>query len=235
MNERIALGVQDKAPITDLWWDIHRLKHTWRRVEHPCQLPPALMRRIIALFTYPGECVLDPFNGVGTTTLAAEELGRAFVGIELSEHYHSIARMRHDELRRGLDPFRKQEQTPTSKNSPVARLKKQNYVVTKKTLQLEVRRIAKQLGRLPTRHEVELLGKYPISHYDDYFISWGEVCAAARTTGMTETRAITPPAKSENQLFLFKYSIPVLVRDIIRQAIFKFSLSLPIVCSLGFT
>jgi site-specific DNA-methyltransferase (adenine-specific) len=141
---------------------------------------------------------------VGTTTLAAEELGRAFVGIELSEYYHRIACQRHDELRRGLDPFRRQEQTPTSKNSPVARLKKQNYLVPKKTLQREVKRIAEQIGRLPTRDEVDLLGKYPISYYDDYFISWGEVCAAARTTGMTDTRDSPPPAKSENQPFLFK-------------------------------
>jgi site-specific DNA-methyltransferase (adenine-specific) len=204
LNERTTLGVQDRAPITDLWWDIHRLKHNCRRVDHPCQLPPALMRRLIVLFTQPGEYVLDPFNGVGTTTLAAEELERSFVGIELSEYYYSIARQRHEELRRGLDPFRKQEQTPTSKNSPVARLKKQNYLVPKKTLQLEVKRIAEQLGRLPTRDEVELLGKYPISYYDDYFISWGEVCAAARTTGMTEIRDLTPKVKSENQLSLFK-------------------------------
>ncbi len=204
LNERAALGAQDKTPITDLWWDIHRLKHNCRRVDHPCQLPPALMRRLTALFTQPGECVLDPFNGVGTTTLAAEQLGRAFIGIELSEYYHTIACRRHDELRRGFDPFRKQEQTPTSKNSPVARLRKQNYLVPKKTLQLEVKRIAEQLGRLPTRDEVELMGKYPISYYDNYFVSWGEVCAAARTTGMTETRDSTPRVKSENQFFLFK-------------------------------
>jgi len=204
MNERRLLSVDDKAPITDLWWDIHRLKHNSRRVDHPCQLPPALMQRLITLFTQPDELVLDPFNGVGTTTLAAEALGRTFVGIELSEYYHSIAVHRHDELRRGLDPFRKQKRTPKSKNSAVPRLKKQDYAVPKKTLQLEVRRIAEQLGKLPTRYEVELLSKYPISYYDDYFISWGEVCAAARTTGMTETRDSKPRARSDNQLFLFK-------------------------------
>jgi site-specific DNA-methyltransferase (adenine-specific) len=67
-----------------------------------------------------------------------------------------------------------------------------------------LKRIAEQLGRLPTRDEVELLSKYPISYYDDYFISWGEVCAAARTTGMTETRDSAPQAKCDNQLSLFK-------------------------------
>ena len=203
VNQRQLLGADDRILIGDLWWDIHRLKHNSRRVDHPCQLPPTLMRRLIALFTQPGESVLDPFNGVGTTTLAAEELARAFVGIELSEHYHGIAIRRHDELRRGLDPFRKQKQTPKSKNSPVARLKKQRYLVPKKTLQLEVKRIAKQVGRLPSRVEVDLLGKYPISYYDDYFISWGEVCAAARTTGMTETRHSTHTVRSDNQLSLF--------------------------------
>ncbi len=204
LKQRRLLGADDKVLITDLWWDIHRLKHNSRRVDHPCQLPPALMRRLIALFTQPGERVLDPFNGAGTTTLAAEELGRAFLGVELSDYYHSIASRRHDELRRGLDPFRKQKQTPKSKNSPVARLKNQDYVVPKKTLQLEVKRIAQQLGKLPTREEVELLGKYPISYYDDYFISWGEVCAAARTTGMTEMRDSAPRARVDNQLPLFK-------------------------------
>jgi site-specific DNA-methyltransferase (adenine-specific) len=61
--------------------------------------------------------------------------------------------------------------------------------VPKKTLQLEVKRIARMLGRLPARDELEQHGKFPIRYYDEYFISWGEVCAAARTTGMQETRS----------------------------------------------
>ncbi len=188
VRERRLLAVDDKRPITDLWWDIHRLKHNSRRADHPCQLPPGLMRRLIALFTRPNECVLDPFNGVGTTTLAAELLERSFVGIELSPVYHETAKKRHEELRQGLDPFRKRRRTPHAKNSPVQRLKKQPYAVPKKQLQLEVKRIALELGRMPKREEVESLGKYPIAYYDEYFISWGEACAAARTTGMSEIR-----------------------------------------------
>jgi site-specific DNA-methyltransferase (adenine-specific) len=60
--------------------------------------------------------------------------------------------------------------------------------VPKKTLQLEVRRIARQLGRLPSRAEVERLGEYPIRYYDEYFLSWAEACAAARHNGMSEHR-----------------------------------------------
>ncbi len=62
------------------------------------------------------------------------------------------------------------------------------YEIPKKTLQLEVRRVAKLLNKLPNRDEVIRYGKYPIKYYDEYFVSWGEVCAAARHDGMTEEK-----------------------------------------------
>lgn len=183
---RSRLRQKDSEIVSNLWWDIHRLKHNSRRVDHPCQLPPSFMYRLIALFTNENEIVLDPFNGVGTTTLTAQVLNRRYVGIELSEYYHKIASERHQELELGLDPFRKNGDTPKAKNSPVERLKKQKYEVSKKILQLEVKNISKQLGRMPTREDVSRLSKYPIIYFDEYFISWGEVTAAARTTGMSE-------------------------------------------------
>lgn len=146
------------------------------------------MYRLISLFTYENEIVLDPFNGVGTTTLTAQILNRRYIGIELSEYYYKLASERHTELGFGLDPFRKNGGTPKSKNSPVERLKKQKYQVSKKILQLEVKKISKQLGRMPTRDDVSKLSKFPIIYFDEYFISWGEVTAAARTTGMSEIK-----------------------------------------------
>lgn len=178
----------DREPITNLWWDIHRLKHNSRRVDHPCQLPPSLMRRLIALFTNENEVVLDPFNGAGTTTLCADGLGRRYIGIELSERYHTLAQERHKLLRAGGDPFEKVSGVPKAKNSRVERMGSIKYEVPKKTLQLEVKRVAKALGHIPSRAELEQHGMYPIRYYDEYFISWGEACAAARTTGMSETR-----------------------------------------------
>ncbi len=175
--------------LSDLWHDIHRLKHNSRRVDHPCQLPPALMRRLFALFTRSQETILDCFNGAGTSTLVAHQMGRGYVGMELSAEYHRIAGERHAQIEQGEDPFGRQETMPKAKNSPVARLPKQQYAVSKKVLQLDVRRIAQELGRLPTREEVAVLSPYPIMHYDEYFFSWGEVCAAARTTGMSEMPA----------------------------------------------
>lgn len=198
INNRIINRIDDRGPLTDIWWDIHRLKHNSRRVDHPCQLPPHLMYRIISIFTKQGETIVDPFNGAGTTTLTSHQLQRRYVGIDISEDYCKMAIERHEEIENGLDPFRKVERTLTAKNSPVPRLRKQKYLVPKKTLQLEVKRIAIILGRLPTRDEVIELAKYPIEYYDNYFVSWGEVCAAARTTGMSEDRGTKDSKRSDS-------------------------------------
>lgn len=198
-QELHKLEVPDHELITDLWWDIHRLKHNSKRVDHPAQLPPKLMYRLIALFTNQGETVLDPFNGSGTTSLTAEQLKRKFIGIELSSYYYELARKRHHDLRAGIDPFKKDKTVPKAKNSRVKRLKKQKYKVTKKTLQLEIKKIAKQLGRMPNREDVEMHSQFPVTYYDEYFINWGEVCAAARTTGMTEKKHPDPRSHSQPQ------------------------------------
>lgn len=200
---RNALRLNEQGPLTDLWWDIHRLKHNSRRVDHPCQLPPQLMYRLISLFTKPGEIILDCFNGAGTTTLAAHQLHRTYIGMERSEQYHRLARARHEEIGSGLDPFRKEERTLTAKNSPVPRLPKQKYLVPKKTLQLDVKRVAQLLGRMPSREDIAKHGRHPIGYYDKYFISWGEVCAAARTTGMSEDRVPVSSGPTDRQLELF--------------------------------
>lgn len=189
IKKRNKQGIVDSQLSTNIWWGIHRLKHNSRRVDHPCQLPPSFMYRLISFFTNENEVILDPFNGAGTTSLTAEQLNRRFVGIELSTYYHDITSNRHQELREGIDPFRKKDSTPKSKNSRVARLKKQKYEVSKKVLQLEIREIANKIGHLPSREEVTKLSAYPIEYFDEYFISWGEVTAAARTTGMKEDKS----------------------------------------------
>lgn len=203
IGNRKVTSMYDRGPLTDLWWDIHRLKHNSRRVDHPCQLPAKLMYRLISLFSKPGDVVLDCFDATGTTTLAAHQLGRKYVGIEISESYHRMAVARHGEIINGIDPFRKAERILTAKNSPVPRMPKRKYEVPKKTLQLDVRRVAQELGRLPSRDEVMMYGKYPIKYYDEFFASWGEVCAAARTTGMSEDRKTSGGKVTAVQLGLF--------------------------------
>lgn len=80
--------------VSDVWTDIHRIRHTVRRDEHPCQLPIPLLERIVLMSTDAGDVVLDPFLGTGTTTLAAKALGRHFVGIDIDPEYAEIARQK---------------------------------------------------------------------------------------------------------------------------------------------
>lgn len=183
---RCRQGHLDREMSTDLWHDIHRLKHNSRRVDHPCQLPPSLMARLLSWYTYPGETVLDPFNGAATTSLVACQMGRNAIGCEMSPSYHEIATQRHNDLKFGIDPFKKTKRKISSKNSRVKRMSGRKYEIPKKTLQLDVRRIAKEIGRIPTRADVEEKSKYPIKYFDEYFVSWGEVCASARHDGMNE-------------------------------------------------
>lgn len=77
--------------VSDVWTDLHRIKHNKRRDEHPCQLPIHLLERIILMSTDEGDVVLDPFSGTGTTAVAAKRLGRHYVGIELDKQYVAIS------------------------------------------------------------------------------------------------------------------------------------------------
>ncbi len=61
---------------------------------HPTQKPEALLRRVLLSSTHPGDLVLDPFFGSGTTGVVAKQLGRHFIGIEREKTYAKAARVR---------------------------------------------------------------------------------------------------------------------------------------------
>lgn len=65
-----------------------------KRVEHPAPFPVELPRRLIQLYSYSGDVVLDPFIGSGTTALAASDLGRRYVGYEVFQDYLAVCRNR---------------------------------------------------------------------------------------------------------------------------------------------
>ncbi len=220
VKKRIKDKVADKYKITNLWWDIHRLKHNSKRVDHPTQLPPKFMLRLISLFTDERDVVLDPFNGSGTTTLCADKLNRKYFGIELSEKYYNLSLKRHLELKNGIDPFRKQDVLPKAKNSYVKRLVKQKYEVDKKTLQLHVKKLSVQLGRIPTRKDVLRFSSYPIVYFDNYFINWSEVTAAARVTGMGKVEN-KKDYKLQQQLRLFEDEKNKYKKSSVKQAYLK--------------
>lgn len=62
--------------------------------EHPCPKPVEWMRAFVELASNPGDTILDPFCGSGTTGVACVQTGRKFIGIEIDPHYADIARKR---------------------------------------------------------------------------------------------------------------------------------------------
>ncbi len=80
--------------VSDVWTDIHRVKHNKFRDEHPCQLPIHLLERIILMSSDEGDIILDPFNGTGTTALAAKRLGRQYIGFDLDREYVRITQQK---------------------------------------------------------------------------------------------------------------------------------------------
>jgi site-specific DNA-methyltransferase (adenine-specific) len=88
--------------VSDVWTDIHRIRHNLRRDEHPCQLPVHLLERLILMATDENDVVLDPFIGTGTTAVAAKKLGRRYIGIDIDPKYVNISKMNLEEATQTL-------------------------------------------------------------------------------------------------------------------------------------
>lgn len=79
------LDEQEGTPVDDIWDDILPIQaQAAERLGYPTQKPVALLERIIRASTNPGDLVLDPFCGCGTTIAAAQKLGRAWIGIDVT-------------------------------------------------------------------------------------------------------------------------------------------------------
>ncbi len=93
-----------------------RLKENGKKV-HPTQKPESLLYRVIMSSTNPGDLILDPFFGTGTTGAVAKALGRDWLGIEREEAYVKVA---NDRIER-VQPISKQDgvlTTPTKRGQP---------------------------------------------------------------------------------------------------------------------
>ena len=167
IRQRKKASDDEKVPLNDIWWDIHRIKHRRDRDYHPCQLPEALMERIISLATNPGDIVLDAFGGVGTTPVTALKLGRRYVAIDIDPYYVQVMR----------DKLAEVEQYGEVQRESV---KQAPRTITKKELQLELRLLASQLGRLPTPEDVKINSQYDLKTYFETFPTWGKALKAAK-------------------------------------------------------
>ena len=103
-NYELMKMINDDKQMTDVW----RLPAiaSWEKScgKHPTQKPIGLLARIIMASTEPGAWILDPFAGSSTTGIAANLLGRRFLGIELQQEYAEMSMKRREEINR-LETF----------------------------------------------------------------------------------------------------------------------------------
>lgn len=167
IRRRKAQGDDLKEPLTDIWWDIHRIKHQRYRDYHPCQLPDDLLERIIRLSTNPGDIVLDALVGTGTAVVVAARLGRRYIGIDIDPAYVEMTRQKLAQVAM----FGEVVRPPVHKPKP-------RY--NKKALQLELQEMARQLGRLPTPEDVRQMSRYGLEPFLEAFPTWGKALKAAK-------------------------------------------------------
>jgi len=84
-RQKRYIDEQEGIALSDVWTDIPPLNsQAQERLGYPTQKPVALLERILSASSNPGDVVLDPFCGCGTTVHAAEKLGRAWIGIDVT-------------------------------------------------------------------------------------------------------------------------------------------------------
>lgn len=93
-KEAAAFEIDDlfKREIANNVWHIAPVPPN--TLPHPCPFPEEIPYRLIRMFSYPGDTVLDPFVGIGTTAKVARALGRHYVGYDVQQKYIEIARRR---------------------------------------------------------------------------------------------------------------------------------------------
>jgi DNA modification methylase len=93
-----------RGKLPDDVWDFSRVCGTFkeRTKAHPCQMPERVVERAVLASTLPGDLVLDPFCGSGTTAAVAKRLGRRYWTCDVSEKYVRAAGERLEKVREGL-------------------------------------------------------------------------------------------------------------------------------------
>lgn len=92
---------KDALPATHEEWTKEIANSVWHiapvppgYINHPCPFPEEIPYRLMTLYSYPGDVVLDPFNGSGQTTKVAHRFGRRYLGMDIMKEYVNLARTR---------------------------------------------------------------------------------------------------------------------------------------------
>jgi len=92
-KEDIDIGADEFKAWVYAKWSIAP-ERNMKKYGHPAMFPEELAMKVLKLFSFRGDIVLDTFNGVGTTTVVAKKLGRRFIGIDISTEYCEKAERR---------------------------------------------------------------------------------------------------------------------------------------------
>lgn len=88
-KDKITVSGDDFIRNSRALWEFPPETDMMKKYDHPAVFPEELPRRLIDQLTYRDDVVLDPFSGAGTTCAVAKQMGRRYIGIEMSKKYHS--------------------------------------------------------------------------------------------------------------------------------------------------
>jgi site-specific DNA-methyltransferase (adenine-specific) len=146
-NGNVVLGKEKKGvPLSDVWEIPYLNPKAKERVGYPTQKPVLLLQQILEITTNEGDLVIDPFNGSGTTCVAAKSMNRNFIGIDMSSDAVELAKQRLEEmiitesalLEKGVDEYNQKNEDelallksidaiPVQRNSGIDGFLKEHY------------------------------------------------------------------------------------------------------------
>ena len=102
-RRKLYLDEGKGVPVQSLWDDVHALhSQAGERLGYPTQKPLALLERVVAASSNPGDVILDPFCGCGTTIAAAQKLGRKWIGIDVTHLSIALLKYRLEDMFPGI-------------------------------------------------------------------------------------------------------------------------------------
>jgi len=108
-KEKVSSEIKAKSKLTHKEWADWAINSFWEmsparatEIGHPAPFPEELPKRLIKLYSFWGDVVLDPFVGSGTTVKAAETLGREGIGYDINPEYIKLAKRRVGQQQLGI-------------------------------------------------------------------------------------------------------------------------------------
>jgi DNA modification methylase len=119
-------------PLGDIWTDLPLIRVSKEMTGYPTQKPLALLERMISMSTQKGDLVFDPFCGSGTSLVAAEKLGRKWLGVDISPSACQISSQRIQQIQKDSsdDPLQLQDNKTLKQMQNMPHYEFESWVIT---------------------------------------------------------------------------------------------------------